>query len=115
MVDVEVVDLENGDGIPDRAVLDSGASICVIPSKIKKKLALEENEAELFRTADGRVRELKLVFFKVRLEIDGNTHEVRVDGTVAERPNILLGRNFLNTLRLELDGPKQILTVSLPQ
>lgn len=91
--------------LTQRAKLDSGASMTVIPSSIVARWQLMPFSRVTVRAYDGHVSTRPT--YLVDLAI-GKRRFTRVKVTLSPRTNVLLGRDVLNQLRITLDGPRQI-------
>lgn len=91
--------------VPQRAKLDSGASMTVIPSSLVDQWKLIPIGTVIVRGYDGQVSTRPT--YLVDLTI-GNRRFTQVEVTLSPRTNVLLGRDVLNQLRITFDGPRQI-------
>jgi hypothetical protein len=81
--------------------LDSGADVAVIPEKLVAQLSLTPKGYIWTRGYDGAYS--RRAVYYVRLIVEGfNLPTVRC--IVADRANVLLGRNVLNHFIITLDG-----------
>jgi len=88
-----------------RAKLDSGASMTVIPSFLVDRWELVPFSTVIVRGYNGQVSTRPT--YLVDLTI-GKRQFAQVEVTLSPRANVLLGRDVLNRLRVTLDGPRQI-------
>lgn len=95
---------------PVTALLDTGADITIVPSYLPPALqALPFREVYLRPIGGARIGPVPTYF--VEFELDGHREPVEV---VALGDEVIAGRNWLNSLRITLDGPHQVLTVNVP-
>lgn len=91
--------------LPQRAKLDSGASMTVIPNSLVVRWGLIPHSAVAVR---GYNRRLSIrPAYVVDLEI-GKKRFAQIKVTVSPRDNVLLGRDVLNQLKITLDGPSRM-------
>lgn len=91
--------------LSQRAKLDSGAGMTVIPSSLVDRWKLVPHSTVTVRAYDGHVSTRPT--YLVDLAI-GKRQFTQVKVTLSPRTNVLLGRDVLNQLRITLDGPHQI-------
>ena len=84
-----------------KAKLDTGAALTTIPSELVERLQLQPVGERTFRGYDGQPTTREIFF--VNMDLNGNKFEM-VMATSASRNNILIGRNILNQLEIELHG-----------
>ena len=92
---------------PYSALIDTGADGTFIPTAILERLTLSVIYTTIARVHIGGSRQQVSVY---ELDILFDTNRLPNVEVVADDwgNEIILGRNFLNKLRLHLDGPKQI-------
>jgi predicted aspartyl protease len=98
-----------GAGLGLLALLDTGADLSVIPSTAAVALGLPKVSTTRIVGVTG-VAESTPVHAAV-LEVTGEEHLLEV---VAWGDEAILGRDVLNRMLLELDGPRRMLTVGRP-
>lgn len=54
---------------------------------------------------------MQMGYFRIKLVVDGQEYEKEVKGGISDDEVFLLGRDFLNKLKMTLDGPNQELTI----
>jgi predicted aspartyl protease len=91
--------------LAQRAKLDSGASMTVIPSALVDRWRLTPFSLVIVRSYDGQVSGRPTYLVDITI---GKRRFAQVEVTLAPRTNVLLGRDVLNRLRVTLDGPSQI-------
>ena len=90
------------------ALIDSGADMSVVPSRLAKTIALVPKgivEVQGYRIEKVEHRPK----YFVRIEFDRHAVELSVVGD--ECSEVLLGRDFLRHFVLRLDGPRQEFTL----
>lgn len=91
------------------AQIDTGADRSVLPGRAVAALGLVEDGRLRFQGFAGGVVELPIFLVDLRIQ---DLPAVTVRAVLGEHePLILLGRDILNSLRLVLDGPPQILEI----
>lgn len=91
--------------VSQRAKLDSGASLTVLPSSLIDQWGLASIGVVTLRGYDGQVSSRPTYLVDLMI---GKKRFLQVEVTLARRTNVLLGRDVLNQLRITLDGPRQI-------
>lgn len=93
------------------AQVDTGADVCVIPTRIVRSLSLVPYRTNSIQEHDGRITRKEV--YRVRLTM-GNVASIMVDCVnyqfLDSDDYMILGREALNQLRLLLDGPAQDLS-----
>jgi predicted aspartyl protease len=94
------------------ALLDTAADRTVLPRQLIEALGLVEDGRVLFQGFAGEVVELPIFL------VEAQVHDLQpllVRAALGERePYILLGRDLLNRLWIQLDGPQGILDLDCP-
>ena len=91
------------------AVIDSGADASLVPVHILQPLAPPLSETRRVRSLWGEKREFKSFIIEVRI---GAMILPGVEVLGYSGDEIILGRDILNKLWLELDGPAQVTEVA---
>ncbi len=109
--------LSEGDAavFADHALIDTGASAVFIDPSVAAALNLKQVDQSEIETAGGRVGvsvytgvlEVPLLNFKERVEL-------RAPKVKRISYNIVLGRSFLMQYHIVIDGPRNLLTFSMP-
>lgn len=111
VVNVEVAHLNGQRFIPTLALIDSGADLSVMPRHLKERLAIPITETRSFGVADGSSCPMQMGYFRIKLAVNGQEYEEEVKGAISDDEVFLLGRDFLNKLKMTLDGPQEVLTI----
>jgi predicted aspartyl protease len=90
------------------AMIDSGSDLAGVPSSVAEALNLPPVRLQTATGFDGRPTPVPI--FRVDLEISA-VEFLRVEAIAVGRPYALIGRNVLNRLLVELDGPREQLAV----
>jgi predicted aspartyl protease len=92
--------------------VDSGADVCAVPEDLIAELDLPP--VRLVRAAGfgGLLQEVTL--YHLALEVGGRRYD-HVEALGTRRSYAIIGRNVLKDLVVRLDGPKSLLTVTLPR
>ena len=94
---------------PLPAILDTGADITVVPQEYLIRLDAPIVAGGYLRSPWGERQSVKI--YEVNLRIQGHDlHHVEVASEPGGR-EVLLGRNVLNLLNLQLDGPGETVTL----
>jgi predicted aspartyl protease len=94
---------------PLPAILDTGADITLIPREYLIQLDAPVVAGGFLRSPWGERESVKI--YEVNLRIAGrDLYHVEVASQLEER-EVLLGRNVLNLLNLQLDGPNEIVSM----
>jgi predicted aspartyl protease len=94
---------------PLPAVLDTGADITVVPQEYLIRMEAPVVAGGYLRSPWGERQSIKIYEINLRIQGDDLRHI-----EVASEPGgreVLLGRNVLNLLNLQLDGPGQSVTL----
>ncbi len=95
---------------PLPAFIDSGADATIIPLHHLVSLEIEVDDRRFLRSQWGERRTVDI--YRLDLGIgDFRLPAVEIVGA-DQGDEIILGRNILNMLRIYLDGPKQMITIS---
>lgn len=95
------------DEVRGPALLDSGADVTVVPPSVVATLgALQAGEYTVEGVGRTTVGDVPAYF--VEFELDGHREIVEV---VALGDEVIAGRNWLNSLRITLDGPRERVSV----
>lgn len=100
-----------GESCLEKGKLDTGADITVIPEKLISELKLSPKGRTWTRSYDGTYSHRLVYYVKMKIE-DFDIPIVRC--IVADRDNILLGRNVLNRFIINLDGKNRQFELSDP-
>ena len=94
---------------PLPTIIDTGADITVVPREYLVRLQAPVVASGYLRSPWGERRSVKI--YEVDVRVGGHDlHQVEVASEPGGR-EILLGRNALNQLNLQLDGPNEIVIV----
>jgi predicted aspartyl protease len=91
------------------ALIDSGADLSVVPRSTPDALALPQVSTTNLQGVTGVAERTSV--HAAAFEIAGSTELVEV---VAWGDEAIVGRDLLNRFVLELDGPRETLTISAP-
>ncbi len=97
--------------VPIRGILDTGADQTQIPETIARALRLRRISDVLLRSADGSVGTCPI--YVADIEFEGMTFPT-VSVVGSPLPIALIGRDLLNELRAEFDGPGLTFAVARP-
>jgi len=112
-LDVKIINPALNVSYAHRGKIDTGASLTVIPTFIVDELTLQPRGTAVTRSFRHDEPERIHLCFYVNVELAGYSFSyVKVIESV--RPDILLGRNILNKVRLVLDGKNLSFKVSDP-
>jgi len=103
MLDVEVLHPLKNKKEQLKGKIDTGASMTVIPTTVRKKLRLEPAGEVDLRDYKGDRRTTSTYY--VRIKIDNVTEDLEV--TSVERDDVLIGRDALSSWKLTADGKNQ--------
>jgi predicted aspartyl protease len=92
-----------------RALIDSGASITVIPAGTAEELQLAEVGRMRIRGVGGTAHEVAV--YAVEIETAGTTSLVRAVGL---GESALVGRDLLNQWTVTLRGPQKLVEIEAP-
>ena len=113
-VSVSIRGVDNGiqlDGQP--AIVDPAADRTVLPGPTIQTLGLVEDGRLRFQGFASEIVELPVYLVEIRLH---DFPPLRVRAAFGQHePYTILGRDFLNSYRIVLDGPQQVLEISLPE
>jgi len=94
---------------PLPTIVDTGADITTVPKEYLVRLGAPVVASGYLRSPWGERRRVKI--YQVNVRVGGhNVYEIEV----ASEPGgheVLLGRNVLNQLNLQLDGPNEVVVV----
>lgn len=94
-------------GLP--AQIDTAADRTVLPSEVDEAMGLADDGRELFQGFGGQLMELPMYLVALVLH---DCPAIKLRAVRGEHePHILLGRDFLNALRILLDGPRLALEI----
>lgn len=82
-----------------------------MPRHLKERLAIPITETRSVGVAGGGSCLMQMGYFRIKLVVDGQEYEKEVKGGISDDEVFLLGRDFLNKLKMTLDGPNQELTI----
>lgn len=94
---------------PFTAIIGTGADITVLPREYLVRLGAPVVASGYLRSPWGERRSVKIYEVNVRVG-EHNLYQVEVASEPGGR-EVLLGRNVLNRLNLQLDGPNEIVAV----
>lgn len=96
---------ENGQSVNCKtAYLDTGADGTIVPQALLEEIGAEEIEMKYMQNQWGERRDVSI--YSIDIEVDGE-YLSAIDVVSDQRGNeILLGRNVLNHLIIQLDGLK---------
>jgi predicted aspartyl protease len=101
VVNVQVSALGNDRTVATPALIDSGASITVIPNRIVHELQIQPVKFVRIRTLDASVRSLGSYLIELQIE---NMPTERVEVVAADVPQGILGRDVLSKYSVLFDG-----------
>jgi len=94
---------------PLPTIVDTGADITTVPKEYLVRLGAPVVASGYLRSPWGERRRVKI--YEVNVRVGGhNVYEIEVASEPGGR-EVLLGRNVLNQLNLQLDGPNEIVVV----
>ena len=97
---------------PLPAIVDTGADITLVPREHLIRLDAPIVAGGYLRSPWGERESVKI--YEINLRIQGHDlYHVEVASASGER-EVLLGRNVLNLLNLQLDGPNETVTILPP-
>jgi len=106
LIPVSVSPLEGGKDCPATALIDTGADISVLPSKLREELDLTLlGYTECSGAFDEESKTVPTYYVRMSVA-DVWIGEVEV--ILTSSPYVLLGRDILNSLLLIADGPKSV-------
>lgn len=91
--------------------IDTGADICALPDSVIADLDLPPVRTVRAAGFGGVLQDVLL--FHVDLEM-ADRRSKHVEALSTRRPYAIIGRNILQQFAIRLDGPKSMLTLSLP-
>lgn len=91
--------------------IDTGADICTLPDSVIADLDLPPVRIVRAAGFGGVLQDMLL--FHVDLEVAGRRSK-HVEALSTRRPYAIIGRNILQQFVIRLDGPRSMLTVSVP-
>jgi predicted aspartyl protease len=83
-------------------IIDTGADCTQVPESVAQQLRLRPTGYQTFTNADNRATQSRL--YVADVEFDGRTFS-STEVTGSSLPVALIGRDILNTLVAEFDGP----------
>jgi predicted aspartyl protease len=92
--------------------IDTGSDLCSVPARLVAELDLPPVRAVRAVGFGGTVQQA--VVYRVDLEIDGLAFP-RSEALATARPYVLVGRNVLRALVVQLDGPRSQLDLRRPR
>ena len=104
IVKIRIRPLGGQDGfIQAKAIVDTGASLCVIPRAIADELQLKPHNTRSVRVFDGPTKDLFVVFAEIAIE---NAEFERVEAVTADVSRAILGQSILEryTVLIDPDG-----------
>jgi len=94
---------------PLPTIIDTGADITVVPKEYLAYLGAQVVASAYLRSPWGERHRVKIYEVDIRVGRH-NLYEVEVASEPGGR-EVLLGRNVLNQLKLQLDGPNEVVVV----
>jgi predicted aspartyl protease len=90
-------------------VIDTGASVICIDSRIAKRLGLIASNRKLVQMADGRLATSSIYTARMTIQALGFDDLVQVYAIEMDYPSgrVLLGRSFLKDYIVNYDGPRE--------
>jgi len=94
---------------PLRAFVDTGADVCLIPTKYIEPLGIPPDDRKFLRSQWGERRKVDVFWLDIGI---GNWRFPMTEIVADDRgQEIIVGRNLLNKMILTLNGPAQLLDV----